>query len=397
MGDTMSIDPICPSCGAPRMLVFYEVKNAPVHSCLVMSTQQEAMKIPRGDIALGFCKQCGFISNLAFDPTLSSYSTVYEDRQCFSPTFDGFARDLAARLIEKYDLYDKDIVEIGCGKGDFLMLICELGCNRGVGIDPASPKEMIHGKAAERVTFVQDYYSERHASYPGDLVCCRHTLEHIYNVSGFMKTVRRTIGDRLNTIVFFEVPDVTRILREPAFWDIYYEHCSYFSPGSLARLFRLHSFELMDLSRDFDDQYLLIEAKPVSKPSYKVHELEEGPEQMAEDVQYFTTHYRERLCYWKEDFEKIRAKKKRAVLWGAGSKCVAFMTMLSIEDEIDYVVDINPYLHGKFILGFGKKIVPPEFLKEYKPDVTIVMNPIYCDEIQQMIDDMGVITEIVSV
>ena len=44
-------------------------------------------------------------------------------------------------------------------------------------------------------------------------------------------------------MVFFELPDTERVLTEAAFWDIYYEHCSYFTPGSLARLFRRTGFE----------------------------------------------------------------------------------------------------------------------------------------------------------
>ena len=43
--------------------------------------------------------------------------------------------------------------------------------------------------------------------------------------------VRRAIGDRLDTVVLFELPDVERVLREVAFWDVYYEHCSYFTLG----------------------------------------------------------------------------------------------------------------------------------------------------------------------
>jgi len=362
---------------------------------MLMQTQQEALKFPRGDIVLGFCEECGFISNVAFNPSMLDYSKNYEDQQCFSPTFNTFAQHLANRLIEKYDLYDKNILEIGCGKGDFLMLLCELGHNRGVGIDPAYVKDRIHSKASDRLTFIQDYYSERYAKYHGDLVCCRHTLEHIHNTAEFVSSVRRAIGNRLDTVVFFEVPDVTRILRELAFWDIYYEHCSYFSPGSLARLFRSCKFEVIDLSRAFNDQYLLIEARPISEASGKAHELEESLEELAKDVEYFAGHCREKLDQWKNWLQQIDAEGKRAVVWGSGSKCVSFMTTLGVKDEIRYVIDVNPYRHGKFLPGAGKKIMPPEFLKEYKPDITIVMNPIYCDEIRQMLDDMEVNTEVI--
>ena len=35
-----------------------------------------------------------------------------------------------------------------------------------------------------------------------------------------------------------------------------------FSAGSLARLFRASGFEVLDVSYEYDDQYLLIEARP---------------------------------------------------------------------------------------------------------------------------------------
>jgi hypothetical protein len=201
----------------------------------------------------------------------------------------------------------------------------------------------------------------------------------------------------LDTIVFFEVPDVTRVLRELAFWDIYYEHCSYFSLGSLARLFRSCKFEVTDLSTDFADQYLLLEAKPVSRVSNKVHELEESVRETAKHVKYFSERYPDKLNQWKNRLQQIHAEKKRAVVWGSGSKCVSFLTTLNVKDEIEYVIDINPHRHGKFIPGVGKKVMPPEFLRKYKPNVTIVMNPAYCDEIRQMLNYMNVNTEVISV
>jgi hypothetical protein len=76
---------------------------------------------------------------------------------------------------------------------------------------------------------------------------------------------------------------------------------------------------------------------------------------------------------------------------------VAFLTTLRIQDEIEYAVDINPYKHGTYMAGTGQQIVAPEFLREYRPDVVIVMNPIYCNEIRRDLNRMGVTAELMAV
>lgn len=364
---------------------------------MLLSSEQEALDFPRGEVVLGFCRTCGFISNTAFDPSKVNYSSVYEDQQSFSSTFNAFSSNLAKGLVDKYQLHNKNILEIGCGKGDFLSSLCELGPNSGVGIDPAHVKGRVSSAASARLTFIRDYYSECYKDYHGDLVCCRHTLEHIPNVAEFVSIVRQSIGERLETVVFFEIPDVTRVLREQAFWDIYYEHCSYFSLGSLARLFRHCKFEVADLRKDFDDQYLLIEAKPVIDFSTTIHRLEENVEEAAKDVGYFISQYSNKIEQWRDRLKQYYSEGKRVVVWGSGSKCVAFLTTLGIREEIDYLVDINPFRHGKFIPGAGKEIKPPAFMKQAKPDLTIVMNPIYFNEIREMMRDMSISTEMLAV
>ena len=389
------IEHSCPNCGHHELSVFYEVKDVPVHSCLMMSDKTEAEEFPSGDVVLGFCDRCGFITNTEFDAKWSAYAPNYEDQQSFSPTFNKFSLKLANYLVDKYDLHNKDIIEIGCSKGDFLLLLCELGNNRGVGIDPSVVPGRVESEAADRVTFIQDYYSEKHSEYVGDFICCRHTLEHIQPTSEFIKTVRKSIGDR-NTIVVFEIPDNTRVLKEQAFEDIYYEHCSYFSPGTLARLFRDSGFEVTDLYCDYGDQYLLIEAKPVAIPSEKIHSFEETVADVAQDVELFKSKIDIKLEYWKKYLEEAEAKQEKVVVWGSGSKCVAFLTTLNTIDKIEYAVDINPHRHGKYIPGVGKEIMSPEFLKTYQPDKVVIMNAIYTEEISAMLKNMDVKAEVVA-
>jgi SAM-dependent methyltransferase len=361
----------------------------------MFSNQEEAVSIPKDDVVLGFCDKCGFISNVVFDPSKLDYSSLVPEEQGFSGTFNAYAQKLASRLIENHNLKSKNISEIGCGRGDFLALLCQLGNNHGVGIDPSTVSGGVESEAAGRLTFIRDYYSDRYAKYLGDFVACRHTLEHIHETADFIDSLRRGIDGKLDTAVFFEVPDITRILHEVAFWDIYYEHCSYFNLGSLERLFRYCDFEVTSLMRDYFDQYLLIEAKPYGKKSEKLFENEESIEQTNKDIEDFSKRSEEKLDFWEKQLLQIHDKKKKAIVWGSGSKCVGFMTTLGVKDEIQYIVDINPRRHGKFIPGVGKQIVGPEFLKQYRPDTVIVMNPIYCTEIKKMMADMDLIAEFI--
>jgi len=392
----------CLSCGSTDVEVFHQEAGVPVNSCLLLASEAEARAFPRGAIRLGFCHACGFIANTAFVQALAEYSTRYEETQGFSPRFQRFADDLAHRLVDRFDLHDKDILEIGCGKGEFLLRVCELGNNRGVGVDPSVVLDRVRGPAADRVSFIADLYRKQHADLPADFVICRHTLEHISDVAGFMELLRANLAGREATTVFFELPDVLRVLREVAFWDIYYEHCSYFTVGSLVRLFERNGFTVLDARLDYDDQYILLEAHTDDgSGGFKGRRGSRVAVDQVEDVAAAVGEFRRRhqaqLASWDARLAGLSASGRRAVVWGAGSKGVAFLCALPAAERIEVAVDINPYKHGMFMAATGQRIVPPAFLADYRPDVVIVMNPIYRDEIRAELDRLRVEADVVAV
>jgi SAM-dependent methyltransferase len=376
----------CAACGAVGMRVFYDAGAVPVHSCRLVSTITEAEAFPTAPLRLGFCAACGFVSNVDFRPELQDYSLSYEETQAFSPRFRSFAHDLAVRWIERYDLRGKTVLELGSGKGEFLTLICELGDNRGIGIDPGLVPQRTGDGAG--ITWIKDLFSERYAGLSGDAVVCRHTLEHIGSVAHFLGLARAAV--RPGGVALFELPDVRRVLQEGAFWDVYYEHVSYFSAGSLARLFRRAGFEVLDVALDYDDQYLVIEARPGA--GGRPFELEDDPHELAREVDHFVGLADERLARWRGALRSAR----RPVVWGSGSKGVAFLTAIR-DAPVDVVVDINPHKHGMYMAGTGQRIVPPEELRRYRPDLVIAMNPIYLEEITSKLQELGVETELRAV
>jgi SAM-dependent methyltransferase len=387
----------CPACGAGGLWVFHEQDGVPSHSVVMLDSRDKALAFPRGELRIAFCRACGFITNTAFDVTLTAYSDNYEESQACSPRFRAFAEELARRWIETYDIRDKTVLEIGCGKGWFLQTICELGDNKGVGVDPNARYERLHDPDS-RITLVQDLYSERYAGLGADVVICRHTLEHILPVADFMRTVRAAIGDRVETVVLFELPDVQRVLDDLAFWDVYYEHCSYFSAGSLARLFRRTGFEALDVRREYDDQYLTIEALPSTTPAQgRPLPIEDDLAILAGSTERFAAELQSRLDSLRAQLRDIAAGGGRAVVWGGSSKGVSYVNTLQAGEDIACLVDINPHMQGKFIAGAGLEIVAPEWLPEIDPDVVFLMNPIYRDEVQADLDRLHVEAELVAV
>ncbi len=384
---------VCPSCNQREMRSFFKVATVPTNSCLLFDTPEEAAAYPCGDIDLGFCDACGFMCNMAFDAALTEYSGRYEETQGYSGTFQKFHTALAERLIDRHDLKGKKVLEIGCGKGEFLELLSKLGDVHGIGFDPGFHDDRLDSEAAKNLHFVKDFYSEKYADHKADFVCCKMTLEHIHETKDFMSTVRKAIGDNLETIVFFQIPEAKRIIKDCAFEDIYYEHCSYFTPGSLADLFRRTGFEVLDVDTEYDDQYLTIEARPVAVVDHEANVArlprEEPIENLVQLVDSFPERCNEKLDNWRGKLAAMREAGQKVVLWGSGSKAVAFLTTLDPEGFVEYAVDINPRRHDHYMPRTAQRIVGPEFLKSYEPDVVIIMNRVYTDEITQDLNDMG--------
>jgi FlaA1/EpsC-like NDP-sugar epimerase len=84
----------------------------------------------------------------------------------------------------------------------------------------------------------------------------------------------------------------------------------------------------------------------------------------------------------------------RTVIWGAGSKGITFLNTLHLSHEkLEYVVDVNPRKHGRFITGTGQQIIPPVFLQQYNPQAVILMNPIYQEEIRRTMQRLNLSAE----
>lgn len=384
----MSVDtPCCPVSNSSRLLPFFEMKQAPVMINVLYESHHEATTVTRGDIVLSFCEESGHVFNQSFDESLLDYSLEYNNTLHHSPRFQEYAEELCENLVDQFDLRGKSIIDVGCGHGDFLRLICEVGGCTGHGFDPSYRPRKQPEPAG--VDFSRSYFSPENAPKQIDFVCCRHVLEHIKEPREFLRMLRKSVGASREVTFFFEVPNALFMLRNMAIWDIIYEHCSYYTPTSLRRLFCGAGFEVLDVRERFGGQFLTLCARPAPPTSEAFGDT--AP--LRALVKAFRSRYQDEVTHVHNKLLAARAAGRSAVIWGAGSKGITFLNVLGSSETIRYAIDINTSKHGKYVAGTGQPIHPPERIQTEPADIVLIMNPIYESEIRQAVASFGIGTE----
>jgi SAM-dependent methyltransferase len=380
----------CIVCGGARVAPFLRIENAPVSCNHLCSTRLAALNEPTAEISLGFCPDCGHVFNLAYDPARLSYRPGYESSLRGSERFRQYDDALADALLDRYQLRGLLIVEIGCGRGEFLRTLCERGGNSGIGFDPSYRSEDGEENITPGVVIRPEVYNGDKEHLNADFICSRHTLEHVGDPRGFLSNVRKATA-QLGIPVFFEVPNGLFTIRDGGIWDIIYEHCSYFTPSSLARVFHETGYYTVEVAETFGTQFLTIHAR-TGAPRQEVAPVASADLQSL--VKSFAKSYRSRLKDWTRRLQELEREGRKVVLWGAGAKAATFLNLLRPRG-IDYVVDVNPRKHGNYVIGTGQGIVAPEFLREYVADDIICMNPNYLAEIACRARELGLEANII--
>jgi len=380
-------DGVCTVCGGERFLDFVEIKGIPAQDGVIWATREEALAAPRGDVTLSLCLDCSFVGNRTFEPELLKF-TGYNVSSEYSPLFRQFIETLASGLIERHAIRKKTVIDLGCGNGYFLKTICELGGNRGVGFDP-SYTDTGGDDSLENIEFIQDYYSEKYADHGGDLITCRQVIDHLGSPKAFLEMVRRAIGDREDTVVYFEVPNPERRLLQFVPWKAGYEHGSFFFPESFRLFFELCGFEVKNVTAVHSGDYLGIEAVASSNVT-ATPVPEDAIRPLAEALEPLSSQFTSEVAAWKERLAQMEKDGVKAIPWGAGEHGIGFLNVLDIQDQMPYIVDINTYRQGKYVPGTAQQVVAPEFLIEYKPDLLIITLPTYETEIKEHVKQLGV-------
>lgn len=374
----MSLVKYCPGCGSDRFSTPYRILRQPVILNYRFATREAAMRLTRRDIVLKQCRQCGLIFNSNFDTALIPYDENYENRQCFSPAFQQHLTVLADSLIERYNLRGKHILEVGCGKGDFLRLLCKRAGATGAGYDTSYEGPARRGP----VRFFARYVKPSDIRVPFDAVICRHVVEHIGPIGAFLRELRAIAGACGNPVTVIETPAFEWISENACFWDVFHEHCNYFPMPTLAHLARLAGFTVTGQRAVFGGQYQLLELHTANAGMQVVL-----PPQKFVKLRPFARTAEVAAARFARDLTKLPGRRRWAI-WGAGAKGVCLINRLR-GNSPQFVIDSNPAKQGCFIPGSAVRVVAPDDDGISGLDAVFIANPRYRNEIIAALDKVG--------
>ncbi|MBO6726234.1 MAG: methyltransferase domain-containing protein [Rhizobiaceae bacterium] len=380
----------CPACGSYATEHLLDAGDLPVNVGVFYDSREAAVAAPKGRLLLSGCRHCGFTFNRAFDPSARIFSPGYEVALHHSKTFRAFIDGVAKRLVERFELQGKRILEIGCGDAFFLKTLAELGGNHCIGVDPTvvEPGEAKAGSGS--VQLLRDYFGPAHGDMVADFVCCLSVFEDIPRPHKFLQTVQQ-IASRNAAPLYFEVFNAQRAFQKNEVWSLHYEQCNYFGLQSLRSVFERNGFSVESSGACYaGDQYLYVEARAADSTR--------GPTDSACDlaeVQSFARSFIETRKSWESRLAGYRREGLRVVVWGTGGKGITFLNSVAGTDQIRFVAEINPNKHDKYVPGTGQRIVQPEFLREYRPDKIIITNALYENEMKQQARSLGVDAEFI--
>jgi SAM-dependent methyltransferase len=343
-------------------------------------------------LQLVVCEDCGFVFNSVFDSSKVGYGNTYDNSQCHSPNFVAHVNGLVEHILNDCRNRNSRILEVGCGQGAFLRRLVENQetNNSGWGFDPsyAGPPVDFGG----RLRFEASYYNQDSSHVAADIVIARHLIEHVPDPLGLLSNVRNALKSSPRGSLFIETPCLEWIFAHHAFFDLFYEHCSYFTKKSLSNALHLAGFQLHDGRHVFEGQYLWIEAyvtnKICPKPSSE-HQL-----------------VTEALAFGEEEnkmIESLRSKIESlrpggVALWGAASKGVTIANLIDPGRElISCLVDINPNKQGCFVPVTGHPIVSPQDPAFLGLATAIVVNPNYFKEISKFVTERKLDVNLINI
>jgi SAM-dependent methyltransferase len=275
------------------------------------------------------------------------------------------------------------VIEVASNDGYLLQHVIARGIP-AIGVEPAANIAAV--AQAKGIPTLNEFFSLalaegiRSNSGPADFVVANNVFAHVPDLNDFtagLATVLRPGG-----LLSIEVAYLVRLIERNEFDTIYHEHFMYYTVLSAEAVLARHGLRILDveeLETHGGSIRLWVVHQDDARPSnpsvaaIKARELEAGygsPDGYGGFARRVEATKRDLL-------EFLIAERRRGSTiagYGAPGKGNTLLNYCGIRtDLVDFLVDRNPYKHGRYAPGTHIPIMAPERLDELRPDVTLIM------------------------
>jgi SAM-dependent methyltransferase len=314
------------------------------------------------DLRVCQCAGCGLVQ--LDSPPVPYYREVIRAAG-FSEEMKAFRRAQFSDWSARHGLRGRKVIEIGCGRGEYLSLLAELDL-QAFGLEHAESAVAACRASGLNVSkgFIDDS-GMRLPDAPFDGFLMLAFLEHLPEPN----VVLRGIAGNLDTggVGLVEVPNFDMILREQLFSEFMTDHLFYFTQETLARTLEMNGLEVLEVRPVWHDYILSASVRKRARLDAAGFAAREA--RIRSDVDAYLRRHGER----------------KVAIWGAGHQAFAVMSMMGLGGRVRYVVDSAPFKQGRFTPVSHLPIVAPGALKRDPVSAVIVMAGSYSDEVAAII------------
>jgi SAM-dependent methyltransferase len=270
-------------------------------------------------------------------------------------------------FVKKYGLTGKKILEIGCGRGDYLSVMSETGAISYGLENSKSSVEYCRKNGLKAIRGFIDNESHRIKEGPFDSFYIMSFLEHLPDLRTLMSGIRNNL--KKEAVGLIEVPNFDMMLRKKLYAEIIIDHLFYFTGDTLQKFLSHNGFDVLELNPVWHDFILSAVVKKRASADMK-------------DAAFYFKKLEKDINAYVDSNRRMGGK---VAIWGAGHQAFTVMSICKLTGKIEYVVDSAPFKQGKFTPATHIPIVPPDILAKKPVNAVMVMAGSYNNEIVRIL------------
>lgn len=382
----------CRACGSSNLVDLLPFGDTPLADRLLSEDE-----LNDGDqlvpLTLVICEDCSLVQILeTVDPEVLFYSE-YPYFSSVSPSLQEHFKQSAEHLLQTRPLGEDSLVIEAASNDGYLLRYFHQNGIPVLGIDPAEApvkKSREMGIETLNTFFTSKLAGELvRSGKKADVFLANNVLAHIPDLNGFVEGIATILKD--DGVAVIENHYVVDLIDHCEFDTIYHQHVCYYSVTAWRNLFKSHGLHLNRVKRTSihgGSLRIFVEKKEAVDDSV-LDLLQMEKERMVDKPAYYLQ-FTDRVTQLKTELRKIldqvKSEGKSIAGYGAAAKACTLMAYCEIDqDDLDFVSDLNPYKHGKYMAGNRLIIRPPEAVLEEQPDYLLILAWNFAEEIMKQL------------